>query len=84
MIVLRLARGLDTPVLGYIRMFKIKYGSNFAQEAVLAFGPLLFFYIKSGYFNAMRSALTFPYIYCLIFFMLYQGIYSDISNNQAK
>lgn len=82
MVMYRIANGLDAKLFAYIEMFKIKLDTNLLKEAVLFLMVLSYFYYRTEYFLTFDTAITFPFVYCLLFFFLYEGTYSANTYNK--
>lgn len=76
MTVYRTSIGMRIQLFAYIKMFQIKYDNNLIKELLLLLIVLMYFYYRTGYYLSFNTLITFPFVYVLLFFFLYQGIYS--------
>ena len=77
----RIALGMEIKLFAYIKMFQKKYGNNLIKELLLLLIVLIYFYYRTGYYLSFDAVITFPFVYVLLFFFLYQGIYSRETKN---
>lgn len=84
MVMYRIANKLPVELFAYVKMFKIEIDLELLKETVLFLMVLLYFYFRTGYFSTFNTAITFPFTYILLFFFLYQGIYSQKISEQVN
>lgn len=81
MVVYKISLGMEIQLFAYIKMFQTKYNNHLMKELFLLLIVLTYFYFRTGYYLSFNILITFPFVYALLFFFLYQGIYSKETMN---
>ena len=76
--------GVKSKIFGYFYMFTLDYTKEDIVNALVCFIVLSYIYIKNGYFTHIISFITFPFIFVLYFYWIYQGMSGVIYDEDSS
>ncbi len=75
--------GIKSKIFGYFYMFTLDYTKEDVLNGLVCFIVFSYIYIKNGYFTHSISTVTFPFIFVLYYYWIYQGI-SGVSYDETS